>query len=94
MLPWNVGGLRLVCSPDDHAAEERWALLQKAVADPSARKELINVNTGNTKDDAWLRRLLDLTLAGITQDALVGYMSSWIGTRMLSDLDDRPTWSC
>ncbi|WP_281413728.1 hypothetical protein [Rhizobium sp. BK313] len=36
----------LVWSPDDRAAEERWALLQKMVADPSARKERINVNTG------------------------------------------------
>lgn len=60
--------------------EEQRALLRDAIIDPGARKALIDVNTGRTKDDGWLAALRDLSVSGTKGDVLEAYMASWTGT--------------
>ncbi|MDQ0474053.1 alpha/beta fold hydrolase [Labrys wisconsinensis] len=59
---------------------ERRALLLEAIETPAARRRLIDINTGGGCDDAFLDRLVRLSLSASRPDALKAYMDSWTGT--------------
>jgi len=60
--------------------ERRRHLLLRAIVDPAARRELIDVNTGRVRDRQWLDAVLELSLRSTRREALEGYMAAWTGT--------------
>lgn len=66
--------------------DERRQLLQDAIKDEDVRKNLIDVNTGQTMAPEWLDDLRDLSLAGTSPEPLYSYMASWTGTDFSSDV--------
>lgn len=60
--------------------EERRELLLGAIADPAARRRLIDINTGGKLEAAVLDHILGISLAGTEGPALRTYMASWTGT--------------
>lgn len=73
--------------------DARREMLLAALADPEARLRLVDANTGKMRDNAWLAKLRDLSLAGTRPDAMAAYMSSWTGAGFADALrgNDCPT---
>lgn len=68
--------------------DARRALLAKAIREPAARRELINLNTGGLRDDAWLDDLLSASVSSTSEGGLLGYLDSWAGTNFQTEVED------
>lgn len=64
----------------------RRALLLRAIADPAARRELIDINTGRRRDNRWLDQLLELSLLSTGRRALEEYMAAWTETDFAAEV--------
>lgn len=69
--------------------EERRQLLLGAIAEPAARRRLIDINTGGKLDAEALDRILAVSLAGTEGAALRAYMASWTGTDFAAEARGR-----
>lgn len=61
-------------------------LLLRAITDPVARRELIDTNTGRTRDSRWLDALLELSLLSTGRQALEAYMAAWTRTNFAAEV--------
>lgn len=82
LAPIPAGGARL--------AADRRALLQRALLEPAARRELININSGGAQSAEWVERLLELSLRTTRPEALEAYLASWSDTDFSADVKDVP----
>lgn len=67
--------------------DERRRMLGEAISSPDARRRLIDANTGRLRDDAWLDRIRDFSVASTTTEGLEGYMASWTGGGFQSEVE-------
>jgi len=58
----------------------RRSLLQRAMAEPEARRALIDANSGRKRSAAWVDHVLKLSLRTTCGDALADYLIAWSGT--------------
>jgi esterase len=58
----------------------RWELLQCAMADPEARRALIDANSGRKQSAAWVDQVLQLSQRTADAKALADYLAAWSGT--------------
>jgi len=58
----------------------RREMLQRAIADPVARRALIDANSGRKQSAAWVDHVLQLSLRTTCADALTDYLTAWSGT--------------
>ena len=56
---------------------ERRALLELAIADPYARRTLIDINTGQRRSVSWLNQTLAISLETTSPESLRSYLLSW-----------------
>jgi pimeloyl-ACP methyl ester carboxylesterase len=68
--------------------EARRALLQRAILEPAARRELIDRNSGGRRPAAWLDRMVRLSLATTTAPALEAYLAAWADTDFSAEVID------
>lgn len=57
--------------------EERRSLLLSATSDPTARRSLIDANTGHVLNSDWIDALLDVSLRTTAAEPLREYVRSW-----------------
>jgi pimeloyl-ACP methyl ester carboxylesterase len=69
---------------------ERRTLLRGAVADPAARRDLIDVNTGRRCPADWIDRVLALSLRTTREDAMLAYLESWSDTDFAPEVKSAP----
>jgi esterase len=67
--------------------DTRRALLGKAVREPQARRELIDINTGRLRDADWLDELLAASVSATSEAGLLGYLASWAGTNFQAEVE-------
>ncbi|WP_368623237.1 alpha/beta fold hydrolase [Paraburkholderia sp. BR13444] len=67
--------------------DARRALLSKAIRETAARRELIDLNTGGLRDNAWLDDLLSASVSSTSEAGLLGYLESWAGTNFQSEAE-------
>jgi pimeloyl-ACP methyl ester carboxylesterase len=66
----------------------RRALLLRAIAEPEARRALIDANTGGVRPAAWIQQLLDTSLRSTRPDVLEAYLHSWSDTDFSPELKE------
>jgi len=89
-VPERICSAILVCPVPASGAridDYRRSLLLRAIADPAARRELIDANTGRRRDAAWLDATLELSVQSTDPRALEGYMAAWTGTGFAALMD-------
>jgi esterase len=67
--------------------DARRALLAKAIREPQARRELIDINTGRLRDASFLDDLLAASVAGTSEAGLLGYLDSWAGNNFRAEVE-------
>ncbi|WP_394890506.1 alpha/beta fold hydrolase [Mesorhizobium sp. AaZ16] len=60
--------------------DDRRALLVRAAHEADIRRGLIDINTGKTRNDAFLDHVLAISLSSTTAKGLEAYMTSWTTT--------------
>ena len=60
--------------------EAGWKLFSGAADKPENRYAIIDYTTGNRLSRAWIREMVDYSLARVSRDALAAYLTAWAKT--------------